>query len=259
MKKLPLSVSNLRFSYGEREVLRGIQGDFYQGTFYGIAGPNGSGKTTMLKLLAGLKTSKTSSAIQLLEKPLSTYSRLEMAKHIAYVPQMFDIPYAYTIEEVVKMGRYPYTHDQRTKGKDHEIVAYALQKTQLFDMKDRLVNALSGGELQRVIIARAIAQDTDIILLDEPISHLDIHYQRDLVHLMKKLCQEEDKTIIAVLHDLNITMNHCDHLFLLKDGQIVKQGEPAQVLTSETVAQAYGIDVSILMQDDQRFITWNDV
>ena len=129
-------------------------------------------------------------------------------------------------------------------------------ETNLLALKDRYVNELSGGELQRVIIARAIAQDTDIIVLDEPISHLDIHYQYEIVTLLKRLCRERKKTVIAVLHDLNVTMNHCDHIFLIKDGRIITQGEPFTVLTEEAVKEVYGLKVKIIDNKGEKWVTW---
>lgn len=252
---LPLEAREINFAYDSEKVLKGVSGRFYQGTFYGIAGPNGSGKTTWLKIMAGM-LSEQSGDIILSGDSISELHPLERAKRVSYVPQMFNIPYAFTIEDVVRMGRYPYTKTRGRSSEDDKVVNSTLKETNLYEMKDRFVNELSGGELQRVIVARAIAQDTDVVLLDEPISHLDIHYQHEIVQLLKRLCRDKKKTVVAVLHELNVTMNHCDHIFLLKNGEIVTQGEPHQVLTSDVVRDVYDIDVTIIDSGIQKHIQW---
>lgn len=253
---VPLEVCDLHFSYDKKQVLKGVSGTFYEGTFYGIAGPNGSGKTTWLKLMAGLFESDQSN-IHLFDQDTNKINRIEMAKRLSFVPQMFNIPYAFSVKDVVMMGRYPYQNRMASASRvDHDIVEKTLRETNLYELKDRNVNELSGGELQRVIIARAIAQDTDIILLDEPISHLDIHYQHEIITLLKRLCREKNKTIIAVLHELNITVNHCDHILLLKDGKVIEQGEPKKVLTESVIKTVYDLDVTIAEANGQRLITW---
>ncbi len=253
---IPLVVEHLDFSYDDYQVLHDINGTFYEGTFYSIVGPNGSGKTTWLKTLAGIHKYKLGD-IQLFGEGLETIKPLEIAKRLSFVPQMFNINYAFTVSEVVMMGRYTYMNRfSNPNHKDRKAVEDALAVTNLDPLKDRYVNELSGGELQRVIIARAIAQDTDIIVLDEPISHLDIHYQYEIVTLLKRLCREQKKTVIAVLHDLNVTMNHCDHIFLLKDGRIKAQGEPKKVLTEEVIQTVYGLDVKIYETGQEKLISW---
>jgi iron complex transport system ATP-binding protein len=181
----------------------------------------------------------------------------ELAQKIAFVPQMFSMNYAFTVKEVIMMGRYPHTgHLTSPTEKDYAIVNQVIIDTNLTELENCFVNALSGGELQRVIIARAIAQDTSIILLDEPISHLDIHYQYEIITLLKKMCRKHKKTIISVLHDLNVTMNHCDHIFLLKDGHIIEQGEPLEVLTPEAIHNIYGVNVEMIRNASQKWMTW---
>ncbi len=253
---LPLRVENLEFSYDKKEVLKGVSGTFYEGTFYGIAGPNGSGKTTWLKVMSGLLDYKEDT-IKLFGKAMSNMNRLDVAKQMSFVPQMFNIPYAFSVEDVVKMGRYPYQKGVSTYSADDKaIVETTLIETNLFNLKDRLVTELSGGELQRVMIARAIAQDTPIILLDEPISHLDIYYQYEIISLLKKLCRDKKKTIIAVLHELNVTLNHCDHIMLLKEGKIIEQGEPQKVLTEDVVKEVYDLDVTLIEANKQKMVSW---
>ena len=253
---LPLVVKDIHFSYDKKEVLKGIGGTFFEGTFYSIVGPNGSGKTTWLKLIAGINPLQ-SGTVEIFGQPLRHLSNKDVARYLSFVPQMFNIQYAFTVEEVVAMGRYPYmSRFAILSDEDNQLVQEALEETNLLPLKDRYVNELSGGELQRVIIARAIAQDTDIIVLDEPISHLDIHYQYGIVTLLKRLCREKKKTVITVLHDLNVTMNHCDHIFLIKDGKVMIEGEPLKVLTEEVIQKVYGLEVKIVETDDEKWITW---
>ncbi len=254
--RLPLKVDRLHFSYTDDEVLCGITGEFYEGTFYSIVGPNGSGKTTFLKLLAGINTDYTGE-IKLFGDDMITLTNKGIACRLSFVPQMFNIQYAFTVEEVIAMGRYPYRNRFSAMTKeDRRAIETAIEETNLGSLRHRYVDALSGGELQRVIIARAIAQDTDIILLDEPISHLDIHYQHEIVVLLKRLCRERNKTVVAVLHDLNVTMNHCDHIFLLKDGVIAIQGEPKKVLTPEAIKKVYGLQVRVVEQEGEKWVCW---
>ncbi len=253
---LPLVVKDIHFSYDKKEVLKGIGGSFFEGTFYSIVGPNGSGKTTWLKLIAGINPLQSGS-VELFGTSITVLRNKDVAKYLSFVPQMFNIQYAFTVEEVVAMGRYPYmSRFAMLSEEDNGLVQMALEETNLMPLKDRFVNELSGGELQRVIIARAIAQDTDIIVLDEPISHLDIHYQYEIVTLLKRLCREKKKTVITVLHDLNVTMNHCDHIFLIKDGKVMIEGEPLSVLTEEVVQKVYGLQVKIVETDEEKWITW---
>jgi iron complex transport system ATP-binding protein len=254
--EIPLQVKNLSFAYDRLDVLHLVEGDFYQGTFYGIAGPNGSGKSTWLKLMAGLNNCPHN-RIHIFGQDIHKMPRMTLAKKISFVPQMFNMKYAFTVEEVIMMGRYPYTNRMTniTK-KDHDKVESTLLETNLMPLRNRYVNELSGGELQRVVIARAIAQDTDIILLDEPISHLDIHYQFEIIALLKEICRKQNKIVISVLHDLNITMNHCDHIFLMKEGRIIKQGEPLKILTEENIDEVYNLKVNMLINHDKKWITW---
>lgn len=253
---LPLVIKDITFSYDQKEVLKGIGGTFYEGTFYSIVGPNGSGKTTWLKLIAGINK-KQQGSIELFGEAVESLGNKEVAKRLSFVPQMFNIQYAYTVEEVVAMGRYPYMNRfSSLSDEDASLVQMAIDETNLNELKDRYVNELSGGELQRVIIARAIAQDTDIIILDEPISHLDIHYQYEIVTLLKRLCREKKKTVITVLHDLNVTMNHCDHILLIKDGRVMTEGEPLKVLNEEVIQKVYGLKVKIIENDGNKWITW---
>lgn len=254
--KLPLVIKELSYSYEHKKVLKDVNGVFYEGVFYGIAGPNGSGKTTWMKLMAGL-FKDYNKGIYIFGRELSKLSRVEIARKISFVPQMFNMKYAFTVEEIVMMGRYPYIKHMGTPThEDYEYVTETLKETNLYELKHRYVNELSGGELQRVVIARAIVQDTEIILLDEPISHLDIRHQYEIITLLKKLCKEKNKTIIAVLHDLNVTMNHCDHVMLMGDGRVLEQGEPHRVLTEESLQNIYGVKVKIIENDGHRWITW---
>ncbi|PKM50547.1 MAG: hypothetical protein CVV02_10600 [Firmicutes bacterium HGW-Firmicutes-7] len=243
---MSISIKQLEHLYGNRKVLKNIIHEFEKGQFYGIIGPNGSGKTTLLKLIANL-LKPSNETIWISGQDVTTLREKVRAREMAMVPQIFNIDLAFSVEEIVAMGRYPYKKGLGDLTENDQAVIYqALDKTNLLNNRLRDVNTLSGGELQRVILARAIAQQTSILLLDEPLSHLDIHHQIDMLNLTKKLSKEEDKTILCVMHDLNLTMKYCDQVLLLSDGEIYASGKTKEVLTEENIRSVYGINAEIV-------------
>ncbi|PKM95440.1 MAG: ABC transporter [Firmicutes bacterium HGW-Firmicutes-1] len=243
---MSISIEQLEHFYDHRKILKDITHEFEKGRFYGIIGPNGSGKTTLLKHIASLlKTPEKT--IWISGQDVTSLKEKTRAREMAMVPQTFNIELSFSVEEIVAMGRYPYIKGLGNfTQQDKEFVQHALEKTNLLQHRTRDVNTLSGGELQRVILARAIAQQTDILLLDEPLSHLDIHHQLDILNLTKRLSTEEDKTILCVMHDLNLTMKYCDHVILLCEGEIYASGEANEVLTEENIRRVYSIDAKIV-------------
>lgn len=244
---MAVSVNNLQYKYDKDTILDDINFDFEKGMFYGIIGPNGSGKTTLLKLIAKILNTP-SDKIYIQNKDINSYKDKEKARQISLVPQIFNIEYSFTVYDIVSMGRYPYKMDKLSHN-DKKIINETLELTNLYDYKDKYVNNLSGGELQRVILARAIAQQTKIMLLDEPLSHLDIHHQLDILNLSKKLCKEKDITIICVLHDLNLAMKYSDKLIMLNKGKIYDAGDTKDVLNKKNIEEIYGIKVDIISQN----------
>ncbi|MBC7958615.1 MAG: ABC transporter ATP-binding protein [Vallitaleaceae bacterium] len=253
---MQLFIEELEHYFEGRRALQMNQLEFAKGRFYGIIGPNGSGKTTLLKLISQLiKTQK--GKIKLMGEDIARYKEKERAKLIALVPQIFNMEYSFSVLEIVSMGRYPYL---QTLGElqevDHQKVQEALEKTDLLGYTQRAANTLSGGELQRVILARALAQETDILLLDEPLSHLDIHHQLDILTLIKKLCQEAGMTAICVMHDLNLTMKFCDQVVMIKEGSLFAKGLTNDVITKENISKVYNIDAEIVDIHGQKRIIY---
>lgn len=247
-----LHIDNIKFSYDEKEILKGITLNFNKGKFYSIIGPNGCGKTTLIKNISSL-LSPNKSTVFIDDKDLTSMNSKEVAKILASVPQNIHINYEFKVYDVVMMGRVP--HKGRFEGynnDDRDIVKKAMDKADIWKFKDKLVTELSGGELQRVIAARALAQDTDIILLDEPTSHLDLQYQIEFLKIFKNICN--DKVIIAVLHDLNLVSLFSDEIIMLKDGEVIDIGEADKVMTRENIKKVYNIDVEIYNDNNRRYI-----
>lgn len=244
MIKSPLSCQNLSFDYPQQRVLDNISIDCFPEQFIGLIGPNGAGKSTLLKLLLGL-LEPTSGKVQLNEKPLADFARREIAQHISLVPQDLAIDYAFTVQEIVAMGRNPYLGAYQSESQqDQQIIEQALLRTDLSDLGERKADQLSGGERQRVFIARALAQQASILLLDEPTASLDLCHQFDLMTLIRNLTNENHLSIAAI-HDLQLASRFCDRLILLYQGTIVADGSPAEVICEENLYRYFNIEAKI--------------
>lgn len=229
----------------EKYILNNISGRFKEGGFYGILGPNGSGKTSLVRHILRFIDVKHG-LICLDNKDIKDYSRKELACSISFVPQNVNIDVSFTVYDIVAMGRNPYMKRfQDLSQKDRDLINHAMEVTNCAYLKDKSFSYLSGGEAQRVLVARAIAQDTKYLILDEPISHLDIRYQVELMETLKKLNEEENKTIIAILHDLNLSSAYCKEIFLMKDGKVYVEGSVKDVLTEENLKAVYDINFEI--------------
>jgi iron complex transport system ATP-binding protein len=239
-----IEINNLSFSF-DQEVLRDININIKMGKFYTILGPNGSGKTTLLRILSkSLNIYKGEIFID--EKELTQIKPKRLAKEMAVVSQNTEIEFDFSVQGIVLMGRTPYISRFCSESeKDIETAINAMKMTNTWELRNKSINALSGGERQRVVVARAIAQETKIILLDEPISHLDIHHQIEIMNQLKQLNQNKNITIIAVLHDLNIAAAYSDQMILMHECGIYKDGTPEEVLTEEIIKKVYGLDVYI--------------
>lgn len=235
-----LEVENLNYSYGPKLVLKDISFSIARGSFISIIGPNGSGKSTLLKTINN--TYKRSSGnIFLNEKPIEEYKVKDLAKEIAMVPQYTNIDYDFDVIDIVLMGRYPHK-DRFSKYNemDYKNVRKAMEITNTYKFKDRKITQLSGGEIQRVIIAKAIAQDSNILLLDEPTSNLDINHQIEIMEFLKKLNQE-GKTIVMVLHDINLAARYTKEIILINEGEVLDRGKPEKVISKQNLEQAYSL------------------
>ncbi|MDI6781416.1 MAG: heme ABC transporter ATP-binding protein [bacterium] len=244
-----LQVKNISASYQQRPVLEGISFQVEDGEFLGIIGPNGAGKTTLLKIMTGVKSPLTGE-VMLDGKKMSSLCRKEIAMIMAVVPQSSFIPPLFTVEDVVLMGRYPHQKSRFvTTEEDIKAVEEAMQKTNTSNFRQRPVNELSGGERQEVIIARALAQEPKILLLDEPTASLDIKHQMRILGLVRTLVKENGITAIMVIHDLNLAARFCDRLILLHNQKIYAQGVIKEVLTSQNLKEAYEVETMVEYND----------
>jgi iron complex transport system ATP-binding protein len=237
---MAIDVKNLNFFYGEMPVLKDLSFSVAKGDFFIIIGPNGSGKTTLMKVMAGIYTPKTGQ-LKILNRTLENYTRKDLAQTMAFVPQMMPVDFPFSVMEVVLMGRSPYMGMLGVEQeKDLKIAEQALAFTGVAHLAHRKLDQLSGGEQQRVFVARAICQEPDIILLDEPTASLDLAHQTRLMDLMEKLKNETGITVVMVSHDINLAAMYCDRLMLLNKGEMVCLGPPDEVLTFQTLEAAYG-------------------
>ncbi|MEE2636986.1 MAG: ABC transporter ATP-binding protein [Acidobacteriota bacterium] len=252
-----LCASSISYAYGDAEVLHDIDLRVEVGNLVGILGPNGSGKTTLLKLLAGLLT-PTHGHVTLDGIEVTRCARQEVAKRLAMVPQATELAFDYTAFDIVLMGRYPHLQAFELEGpSDINIVRRMLTLTGTSHLEDRTFRTLSGGEKQRVVLASALAQfdsgssgtaeptTNRVLLLDEPTSSLDLAFQLATAELLGRLNESQATTVVLCTHDLNLAAGLCRELVLLRDGKLVAAGEPAAVLTPETVGAVFDVDVDI--------------
>lgn len=243
-----LKVENLSFSYGDKRVVNQISLKVNPGEFVGLIGPNGSGKSTILKNVYRAYT-PDEGRIEIDGEDIQNMSFRESAIKMAVVGQENDVPFNFKVEEIVAMGRTPHkkVFDIDTP-EDKRIVYHALEHVGMQDMAKRNYLNLSGGEKQRVIIARAVAQESDFFVLDEPTNHLDISYQMQILDFVHRL----KVTVLSAIHDLNMAALYCDRLYVLKDGEIVLSGTPEEVLTEQNIKDVYGVDCTVQIHPKTR-------
>jgi len=240
-----LDIKGLSFNYGTARVLDSITFSAEKGECIGIIGPNGSGKSTLLKALSKI-LKPSSGTVVLCGKDLERYSTKELARHMAVVPQDTGIDFDFTCLEVVLMGRNPHMGRFEIEGrKDADIARESMMLTSTWHLRERPFVELSGGERQRVIIARALAQQPSVLLLDEPVSHLDINHQIEILDLVEKLKKERGLVVIIILHDLNLAARYCDRLILLHNNRILATGGPDDVITQENIRAAFRANVMV--------------
>lgn len=240
-----LRISNLHYAIDKIPILTDINLDLHAGEFVGLIGANGAGKTTLLKVISGLWPGATGE-INLIDRPLSTYSTREIAQIVAHVPQSIHVDFAFSARDVVLMGRSPHLRRfDLESAHDRTIAERAMQITQTTHLTDRLIHTLSGGEQQRIVIARALTQEPRILLLDEPTSNLDIKHQMGVLRMVESLAQESQLGVIAAIHDLGMAARFCTRLVMLTRGRVAADGTPEEVLTPERLAQVFEIDAHI--------------
>jgi iron complex transport system ATP-binding protein len=238
-----IEVSSIFFRYHQDWVLQDVSFQVRKGEFVGMIGPNGSGKTTLLKILCRLLTPQRGDVL-FDHLSLRRMSRGEIAKKIAVVAQETYPAFPFRVIEMVLMGRSPYLgHLMFESPKDLEIARKAMAWTEILPIAERPIDELSGGERKRVFIARALAQEPEVILLDEPTANLDIHHQAEFLDLILSLNREKGLTILMASHDLNLASEYCDRLFLLQNGKIYKMGSSEEVMTRENIERVYGCEV----------------
>lgn len=227
-------------------ILDQVSIDLNSGRFYGLLGPNGAGKTSFVRQLLKLQT-PTCGTIEFDDEDMKNINRRNIATKLAFLPQNINGNVEFTVEEIVTMGREPYRKALAPlTSQDKEIIHEAMELADCLKFKDKSIRLLSGGERQRVMIARTIAQDTPWIILDEPVSNLDIPHQVKLMQLLNRLRIEKRKTIVAILHDINLAATFCSHIILMKDGNVVVNGGVQEVLTADNLERLYGMEFEIL-------------
>ena len=240
-----IAVKNLNHAFDGRTVLQDVAFDVAPGGFFIVIGPNGSGKTTLLKLLVGLLPLK-SGCIDLLSKSINRYTARSLARRIAYVPQSVPMEFPFSVSQVVLMGRAPHLGLLGFEGvRDLEIARNAMTITGVEHLARRRLDQLSGGEQQRVFIARAICQQPEILLLDEPTAALDLSHQVRLMDLLEGLKNSQGVTVVMVSHDLNLAAMYADRLLLLSKGSVARMGTPEEVIDYEMLEKVYGCEVLV--------------
>lgn len=248
-----IQIKDLSYIQNGKYILKNININIKQNCITGILGPNGSGKTTLLRHMIKELPSKNNIFID--EENIEKIPRKDFAKKISFVEQTFTGIEEITIEDIVKMGRYPYKRaffDYSTK--DKNIVDEVLSLFQLEELKDKRAGKVSGGELKRAFIAKAFAQQSEIMLLDEPINHLDIKHQLDLMKLLKNM---KNKTIIFSIHSIDLALKFCDDIILMKDGEITAYGETQKILTPEKIKEIFEVDASIKNIENENIVIYN--
>lgn len=240
-----IKVNDLTYTIGEKQILHNINFQIEKGKIYGILGENGSGKSTLLKTLTRINNVKNGK-ILLNDKDINHYTSKQLAQTIALVPQQTNLMFDFSALQIALMGRIPYQKPLYSDSEeDLEIVKQSMQLTSTWHLRDMNAQNLSGGEFQRLIIARALAQQTPILMLDEPISSLDIRHQFEIMNLLKQINKDTNTTILIIIHDLNLALKYCDEIILLNKGELIAFGESKKVLTEETISKNFGINVEI--------------
>lgn len=251
MKKL--QVENLTYDIGGTRILKDITFDVEENTFVGVIGPNGSGKSTMLKSIYGVNK-PSGGNIYFEGEDLLKISSKDRAKKIAVLAQESGGQFDFSVQQVVEMGRYPHKNTLENYSKhDLEIVDRVLYEMKLDNYRERSFNTLSGGEKQRVLIARLLVQESKFIILDEPTNHLDIGHQIEIMNIIKKM----GVTVLSAIHDMNMAAIYCDKLVIMKNGEVVTQGSVEETLTSEMLKNLFNVDAEIHDLKGRKHVIYN--
>jgi iron complex transport system ATP-binding protein len=246
-----IRLEDVAVAFDDARVLDGIDLSIPGGAWVGLIGPNGAGKTTLLRAVAGLIPSD--GRIHAADMDVTSTSRRTLARLVAYVPQRPLVPATMPVGDYVLLGRTPHLSYLGTEGpRDLEVASALLERLELVSFTDRMLGSLSGGELQRAVLARSLAQEASILLLDEPTSALDVGHQLDALELVDELRRERGLTILSAMHDLTLAGQFAEQLALLSGGRLVAGGSAGEVLTEETILQHYGARVRVVRERDGR-------
>ncbi len=245
-----IGLSSVSFSYNELEVIKDFSHSFMRGSFTAVLGPNGSGKTTLIRLINGMLRPR-SGKVRVMGRLTGEYKARELSKHVAYVPQIHNNTFPATVFDTVLLGRNPHIN-WSPQYNDRIITAEVLVKLDLDEIALKDINKLSGGQRQQVFIARALAQKSSVILLDEPTANLDLRHQHQILKILKDLCSKS-MTIVLSIHDLNLALKYCSSFLLLKDGELVAAGGK-EIFTEKLIEDVYGVRVKIFREFGEIFI-----
>ncbi len=241
-----IKAEKLSYNYGQLQALKDIDFQVKSGELLGVIGPNGSGKTTLVKNITGVLKSDGQVYFNNKEISLSSLDRKSIARKIGVVPQKSQLKGDFTVREVIEMGRYP--HQSKFKKDDksgRKVVDKIIDKLNLNKFTERFTGELSGGEFQKVLVARALAQEPEILIFDEATSHLDINHSIDIFKLARELIKQNQLTVIAIIHDLNLAAQFCDRLMVLKKGEKVSIGNPEEIITEEMLSSIFDLEALI--------------
>ncbi|WP_341664902.1 Fe(3+) dicitrate ABC transporter ATP-binding protein FecE [Vibrio sp.] len=239
-----LETKNLSVAYGKQTIIANLSVSIPEGKITALVGPNGCGKSTLLKTLVRINKAK-SGEVLLEGKTLSSYGDKALARSLSLLPQILVNPEGITVRKLVEYGRSPYvSHWGRLAQDDKDIVEQAMRDTGVLEFADKPVDSLSGGQRQRAWIAMVVAQDTDVVMFDEPTTYLDMSHQVELMKLIQQM-NAKGKTVVVVLHDLNQACRYCDHLVVLKRGEIVEQGSPDEVMTQTLLNDVFDLKANV--------------
>ena len=249
-----IAVKQLSVTLGNRHILHDISVSIPMGKITTLIGPNGCGKSTLLRSMIGY-ISSPSECVTIFDKPLSFYSQNKLARQMAFLPQVPNMPKDMTVEELVYCGRYPYQNWWKNTAKeDREIVDNALSITKTDHLRHQLIPSLSGGERQRVWIAMALAQEPKLLVLDEPTTYLDINHQLEIMELLKRLNREQGLTVLMVLHDLTQAVQYSDYMDVIKSGHLIAAGNTKDITSDSLFKEVFSVDVQVDNLDNKPYV-----
>jgi iron complex transport system ATP-binding protein len=246
-----IETKGIEKKYQDKRVLTDLSLKLPENQLIAFIGPNGAGKSTLLSIISRM-LEQTTGEVYFKDQEIRQWHSKELAKNLAFLQQSNGFTVDMTVEELVAFGRFPYNRG-RTTSEDEAIIAESLALLSLESFRKRSIHALSGGQLQRVYLAMILAQDTEYILLDEPLNNLDLKHANQLMHLLEKLVKDHGKTVIIVLHDINFAARYADHIVAMKEGHLFKTGNVAEVIQEPVLKELYDLEVKIVEVDGQRF------